>query len=152
MRASFPVIVTRAVALGLAAGSRGALGPCAPLWARARAEGREKTRRLSMVAITGELVADKTPKIPSRTSGPMITLRTLSGATGGVLLARALGGPAVLTSGIAAVAAPVGAVAGVRWRARWGTHRSPWVGAVLEDAVALTLARWALSGHTSHGP
>ncbi|HIY42702.1 MAG TPA: hypothetical protein H9836_16465 [Candidatus Nocardiopsis merdipullorum] len=41
-----------------------------------------------------------------------------------------LGSPVTLTAEIAAAAAPVGAVAGVRWRARWGTHRSPWVGAV----------------------
>ena len=149
MRASFPSTVTRAVALGLAAGSRGTLGPCAPLWARARAEGHAKARRLSMVTIAGELAADKTPGIPSRTAGPMITLRALSGAAGGALLARELGSPVALTAGIAAAAAPVGAMAGVRWRARWGTHRSPWVGALLEDAVALTLARWAVTGHGS---
>lgn len=146
MRASFPSTLTRAVALGLAAGARGALGPCVPLWARARTEGRTKARRLSMTTVAGELAVDKTPGIPSRTAVPMIILRTLSGASGGFLLSRQLSSPVALTVGVAAAAAPVGAVAGVRWRARWAAHRSPWVGALLEDAVALTLARWAVSG------
>lgn len=146
MRPPFPSTVVRAVALGLAAGARGTLGPIPPLWARARAEGRTKARRLAMAAVAGELAVDKVPGIPGRTDGPGTALRALSGAAGGALLARELEGPVALTSGIAAAVAPMGAKAGVRWRARWSTHRSPWVGAVLEDAVALTLARVAVSG------
>lgn len=136
--------LSRSLALGLAAGARGSLGPCAPLWACS--EGRTLRRGLLALTIAGELMADKTPGIPPRTSGPVLLSRALGGAWGGALLAQNLGDPPSPAALVAAMAAPVGAAAGVRWRSRWSESRPAWQGAVIEDAVALTLACCAVSG------
>ena len=137
-------ILARSLALGLAAGARSTLGPCAPLWAR---EERTSRRGLLALTIAGELAADKAPGIPPRTAAPVLLSRVLGGAWGGALLARNLGGPVVLSAAVvAAVAAPVGAVVGVRWRSWWSESRPSWEGAVIEDAIALTLACYAVSG------
>lgn len=136
----------RALLLGLAAGSRSALGAAAPLWAGAKARGSVPVRCAVALAVTGELAADKHPNVPSRLAGPGAAIRVLAGGLGGALLARGLGQPVLATAGIAAAAAPLGAVVGARWRAVWGTGRGAWVGAVLEDAAAIGLARAACSG------
>ncbi|MEU3310110.1 hypothetical protein [Nocardiopsis sp. NPDC006832] len=136
--------LARSLALGLASGARGTLGPCAPLLARD--EGRTLRRGLVALTITGELVADKTPGIPPRTSGPVLLSRSLAGAWGGALLARNLGGPVPPAVAVAALAAPMGAVVGVWWRSWWSGSRPAWEGAVIEDAVALALAWCAVSG------
>lgn len=136
--------LARSLALGLASGARGTLGPCAPLLARD--EGRTLRHGLLALTITGELVADKTPGIPPRTSGPVLLSRALAGAWGGALLARNLGGPVPPAVAVAALAAPVGASVGVWWRSWWSGHRPAWEGAVIEDAVALALAWCAVSG------
>lgn len=137
-------ILARSLALGLAAGARSTLGPCAPLWARA--QGRTPRRGLLALVIAGELVADKMPGIPPRTSGPVLLSRVLGGAWGGALLARNLGGPVLAAVAVAGAAAPVGAAVGVRWRSWWSGSRPPLERAVIEDAVALSLAFCAASG------
>lgn len=139
-----PSTAVRAAALGLAAGSRSSLGPCAPLWARARAHGRGGLRCSAVLAVAGELAMDKMPGMPGRTTGPVLALRVLSGAVGGGLLARGLGERVAPSAAIAALAVPVSAAAGVGWRAGWSgpTH----VDAVLEDVAALALACLAVSG------
>lgn len=134
----------RAAALGLAAGSRSSLGPCAPSWARAGAREGKCRQCSTALAVAGELALDKMPGVPSRTSGPVLALRVLSGAMGGGLLARGLGERVVPAAAIAALAAPVSAAAGVGWRAGW--TGPPHVDAVLEDAAALALACIAVSG------
>lgn len=139
-RPSTPTTV-RAILLGLAAGSRSTLGAAAPLWAGATTRGSAPVRCAVALAVSGELAADKLPNVPSRLSGPGAAIRVLAGGLGGALLARGLGEPVPAAAGIAAAAAPVGAVAGVRWRALWGTGRAAWVGAVLEDVAAIGLAR-----------
>lgn len=144
-----PSTVLRAAALGLAAGSRSSLGPCAPLWARARTHGHRGLRCSTALAVAGELAMDKMPGMPGRTAGPVLALRVLSGAVGGGLLARGLGEHVVPTAAIAALAVPVGAAAGVGWRAGWSGPAH--VDAVLEDAAALTLACLAVSGVVSRG-
>ena len=136
--------LARSLALGLASGARGTLGPCAPLLARD--EGRTLRRGLLALTITGELVADKTPGIPPRTSGPVLLSRAIAGAWGGALLARNLGGPVPPAVAVAALAAPAGAAVGVWWRSWWSGSRPAWEGAVIEDAVALALAWCAVSG------
>lgn len=136
--------LARSLALGLAAGARGTLGPCAPLLARD--EERTLRRGLSALTIAGELVADKMPGIPPRTSGSVLLSRALGAAWGGALLARRLGGPVPPAVAVAAMAAPVGAAVGVRWRSWWGESRPAWEGAVIEDVVALALAWCAVSG------
>lgn len=142
----------RAILLGLAAGSRSSLGAAAPLWAVARSRGSVPLRCAIALAVTGELAADKHPNVPSRLSGPGATSRVLAGGLGGALLARGLGQPVLATAGIAAAAAPLGAVIGVRWRALWGTGSWAWAGAVLEDAAAIGLARAACSGWPETNP
>jgi uncharacterized membrane protein len=142
----------RALLLGLAAGSRSTLGAAAPLWAGARARGSVPVRCAVALAVAGELAADKHPKAPSRLRGPGGAARVVAGGLGGALLARGLGQPVLATAGIAAAAAPLGAVAGVRWRSLWGAGRGAWVGAVLEDAVAIGLARVSCSGWPRTGP
>ncbi|AFR06665.1 hypothetical protein ACFV4I_01115 [Nocardiopsis alba] len=134
----------RALALGLAAGARGTLGPCAPLWARARDEGRVGGRCLAALTVAGEMLGDKTPAVPARTEGPGLLFRAFSGAWGGTLLARRTGASVPLTAGICALTAPVGATLGVGWRSWWGERRPDWQGALMEDAVALSLARYAV--------
>ncbi|GAA1107736.1 hypothetical protein [Nocardiopsis metallicus] len=138
--------VTRAVLLGLAAGSRSTLGAAGPLLAGARSRGSRPAQYAIALAVTGELATDKLPCAPSRLAGPGKAVRVLAGGLGGALLARGLGQPVLATAGIAAAAAPVGAAAGVRWRSLWGTGRGAWVGAVVEDAVAIGLARAACAG------
>ncbi|MBR8743036.1 hypothetical protein [Nocardiopsis sp. MG754419] len=139
-------ILPRALALGLAAGARSTLGPCAPQWARARAEGRTRSQGLAALTIAGEFAMDKVPSLPARTEGVGLWARAFSGAWGGALLARNLGGHTVTTAAVAAVAAPVGALAGVGWRSWWSQGRPAWVGAVAEDVVALSLAGYAVAG------
>ena len=142
-----PSTAVRAAALGLAAGSRSSLGPCAPLWARARAHKRKGLQCSTALAVAGELAMDKMPGMPGRTSGPVLAFRVLSGAVGGGLLARGLGERVVPAAAIAALAVPVSAAAGVGWRAGWSGPAQ--VDAALEDAAALTLACLAISGpHT----
>lgn len=151
MKAPTASTTARAILLGLAAGSRSTLG-AAPLWAGARARGSVPVRRAVALAVTGELAADKLPNAPSRLAGPGTAVRVLAGGLGGALLARGLGQPVLATAGVAAAAAPLGAVIGVRWRGLWGTGRGAWVGAVLEDAAAIGLARAACSGWPENRP
>lgn len=138
-------ILPRAVALGLAAGARSSLGPGAPLWVDAR--GNTPRRCLIALAVAGEITMDKTPIVPERTKGPVLVQRSLGGAWGAALLARDLNGSIPLAAVAAALAAPVGAVAGVRWRAWWSQGRPAWMGGVIEDAAALALARFAVADH-----
>lgn len=138
-------ILPRAVALGLAAGARSSLGPGAPLWAAGR--GNTPRRCLVALAVAGEITMDKTPIVPERTKGPVLVQRSLSAAWGGALLARGRNGSIPLAAVAAALAAPVGAVAGVRWRAWWSEDHPAWVGGIIEDAVALALARFAAADH-----
>ena len=135
----------RAALLGLATGSRGTLGS-APLWA---SSGGGK-RALMTLTYLGEFSGDKAPGIPSRLAWPMLTSRILSAGTGGALLARALGAPVVPATVVAAAVAPLGAAAGVKWRGYWSDGGRPaWVGGLIEDACAITLARAACRGSSS---
>jgi len=133
----------RAVMLGLAAGSRSALGTAAPLWATSSG-----LRRVVLAAgVAGEMVVDKAPAVPSRLSASSLLARSASAGAGGVLLARARSRPVVVSAVLAVAAAPLGALAGAGWR-RWWTDsgRSPWIGALIEDGCALALARAACRG------
>ncbi|WP_017586838.1 hypothetical protein [Nocardiopsis ganjiahuensis] len=136
----------RAILLGLAVGSRSTLGVAAPLWARARARGSTPARYAVALAVSGEITADKLPIAPSRLAGPGAAVRVLAGGLGGALLARGFGQPVPATAGISGAAALLGAAAGVRWRALWGTGRAAWMGAVLEDAAAIGMARASCAG------
>lgn len=95
------------------------------------------TRRLApLVAVAGELVLDKLPQTPSRTSPPGLAARLGSGAAAGWLLAGAPG------AAIGSAAAGLGAFAGERTRAALGRRTGlpdPLI-AVAEDVVAIGVA------------
>jgi uncharacterized membrane protein len=149
-------LVVRALALGLAAGSRASLGVAAPLLGPVPAH-RLPTHRLRRpagvprlvagLAVAGELVGDKLPATPSRLerSGPDI--RAGSGAVGGLLLAlRHHAEPRATAAAVVAGAAggAVGTGVGAAWRSAVARRGWPDLPAALaEDAVALGLAAWA---------
>jgi uncharacterized membrane protein len=122
----------------VAAGSRSSLGLAAPTLT-ARDTGVLK-KLTSLTSLTAELVADKQPDAPPRTSGAGLPVRLAGGACGGGLLARRAGANAALpvVAGIAGAAA--GTWGGLGWR-RWAADRMPaGEAALLEDGVALVLA------------
>ncbi|MGM7423698.1 hypothetical protein [Cellulosimicrobium sp. CpK407] len=147
-------LLARALALGVAAGSRSSLGVAAPVlggWvgggSRGGSGGPGLLARAGAVAgVVGEMVGDKLPRTPSRLDPPGPVLRLASGALGGVLLARRRTGPAGVVG--AAVAGAAGAAAGTWGGAAWRRlavgSRPDWPGAVAEDAVALVLAALAV--------
>jgi len=131
-------LVGRSLLLGLAAGSRSALGISAPTLTAADTGVLKKLGALASVA--GEMVVDKQPGTPPRTEAPSLQIRLASGATGGGLLARRAGANAALpvTAGLAGAAA--GSFGGLAWR-RWADERMPdRQAALLEDAAALVLS------------
>jgi uncharacterized membrane protein len=127
----------RAALLGLATGGRSALGLAAPTLTSPSTSG---ARRLAAVAaLAGELVADKLPGTPARTSGGALSARLAAAAGGAGLLAGRVGVNAALpvTAGVAGAAA--GSFGGLAWR-RWASARVPdWQAAVVEDLVAVAL-------------
>jgi uncharacterized membrane protein len=139
-------LLARSLALGLASGMRSTLGFNGPGLRGLREKGLTRANIGRLVGIGGELVADKLPQTPSRLTPPGLIGRFASGAVGGVQLANRTGGGTksrVLAAVIGAGGAMGGAYGGAAWR-RWtvgGTNPHPdWQGAVLEDAVALSLA------------
>ncbi|MCO7275512.1 hypothetical protein [Cellulosimicrobium cellulans] len=144
-------LLARALALGVAAGSRSSLGVAAPVlggWVGGDGPGvvGVLVRGTAAAGVAGELVGDKLPQTPSRLDPPGPVFRLASGALGGVLLARRRSGPAGVVA--AAVAGAAGAAAGTWGGAAWRRlavgSRPDWPGAVAEDAVALTLAALAV--------
>lgn len=128
------VAVRRAALLGTAAGLRSAT-PFGVLALRGRLGGGG-LRTAALTAAAGELVADKLPVTPSRTSPPALGGRLASGAAAGGLLGGAAG------AALGGACAVFGAVAGERTRATLGMRTGlpdPLV-AVVEDALAVGLA------------
>jgi uncharacterized membrane protein len=124
-----------AALLGAAAGLRTA-SPVAALAASGRL-GRGRVARLALLAAAGELVADKLPFVPARTSAPALGGRIASGAFVGT--ARG-GGPQAAAVGAAfAVFAAFGGQHTRQWLGR-RTGRADWQIAIAEDALALSLA------------
>jgi uncharacterized membrane protein len=123
-----------AALLGAAAGLRSAT-PFGALALRGRL-GDGVGRTAALLAAAGELVADKLPMTPSRTSPPALAGRLASGATCG----KVAGGAAGAIAGSAAAAAT--AFAGERTRAALGrrTGLSDPLIALAEDALAIGVA------------
>ncbi len=139
-----------AFGIGFVTGLRSMTGPALVCWAAhlgwINLEGSRLVFMESTVATygfsalaLGELVADKLPFIPNRTSpGPLfgrVVLGALSGATLCVANGRSLAAGAIL----GAAGGAMGAFAGYRARARLvKTSRLPdWVIALSEDLVAM---------------
>lgn len=140
----------RALGLGAVSGLRSMSGPA--FVGRAAAQGRlslEGTRfaflgsprvsKLLIVFAAGELVGDKLPATPSRTSLPPLLGRAVSGALVGAALFASAERTAAAGGLLGGGAAVAGAFAGERLRALVGQHvRVPDpIVALVEDGVAL---------------
>ena len=101
---------------------------------------------LTVLAVA-ELVADKLPKTPSRTSPPGLIARILMGGITGACVAAAGGEGALLGAVLGAIGGVVGCFAGFQARTRLvkalGT-RDTYV-ALLEDLVAVAGSLWVVS-------
>ncbi|TQN42338.1 hypothetical protein FHU33_1735 [Blastococcus colisei] len=138
-------LVLRSALLGVAAGSRSSLGFVAPVLTAPTGRGRPggkslPVKTLAAVAVVGELVADKQPTTPPRTSAGGLTPRVFGGAEGGARLAAREQVNGALPATAGAAGALAGAWAGLGWR-RWSAGRMPALqAALIEDGVALGLA------------
>lgn len=132
----------KAALLGAATGGRSATGVAA--LALRPGTGPLTTpwgRRITVALAVGELIADKTPFVPSRLSPPALIGRVVAGAAGGATLGRRAGISPLAPALIAAAATVLGSVAGAQWRgyaaARgWNSVAA----ALLEDAATVALA------------
>jgi uncharacterized membrane protein len=146
-----PEGAARALGMGAVAGLRSMAAPAA--LSRAAADGRVGSLRDTPFALlgsskvstlltlfeVGELVGDKLPTLPSRTSPPPLIGRAASGALVSAALFASEGRRAATGGVLGAASAVAGAYAGERLRARIGQKTGvpdPAV-ALLEDAVAL---------------
>lgn len=145
----------KAAGLGAISGLRSASGPA--LISRAAARGRlpladtrlaflgsPRVSKLLAVLAAGELIGDKLPTAPSRTSLPPLLGRAASGALVGAAVFASEGRRAANGGAVGALAAVAGAFAGEQSRALAGQKTGlpdPLV-ALVEDAVVL-----AVGGH-----
>lgn len=139
-------VVVRSVLLGVAAGSRASLAVAAPAVAARPVEDGPRSRSariarmLAPFGVLAELVGDKLPSTPSRLDPPGPVLRAVSGATGGLLLARRAHVPPVLPALAGAVGGLAGTYGGAAWRAWADARTADWKPAIAEDVVAVGLA------------
>lgn len=140
----------RALGLGAISGLRSMSGPA--LVSRAAATGRlslegttlaflgsPRVSKALLVAALGELLGDKLPMTPSRTSPPPLLGRAASGALVGAALFASDGRRAAPGAAVGSSAAVAAAFAGERLRALAGdkTGLPDPVLALIEDAVVL---------------
>lgn len=130
-------VVGRSVVLGLATGGRSTLALAGPALASSPSSAKART---AVLALAGELVADKLPMTPTRTTNGSLTARLAAGAGGGAALARAEGVAPVLPMVAGALGSLAGSYGGVAWRTWSARTMPPLLGALLEDVVAVTLA------------
>lgn len=99
------------------------------------------------VLAAGELIGDKLPKTPSRTSPGPLLARLAFGGLIGALGATALNGSAIEGAFLGVIAAALGAFSGLHLRhyAVQQTGWQDWRIATVEDAVAVLSAIFALS-------
>lgn len=155
-------LAPRSLALGLASGGRSSVG----LGAVAATATPRKPWLVALAgaAVAGELVGDKLPSTPSRLQTASLVVRSLAGAAAAVLVARRVTSPTPTPVGVALVVPPepvstgrkavrivlpaaVGAAAGYAGSHLGATARASrpgWVTAVVEDAVSLAVAGWAV--------
>lgn len=156
-------LILRSLLLGVATGSRSSLGLADPALSGPDGTGgpgnggpgtrgpgtRGPTRRarvaraVAAAAVVGELVGDKLPATPSRLAPPGLQLRLVAGGAGGTAMARRTGARVTLPALAGIAGAAAGSYGGAAWRARAARGRPDWQGAIVEDALALTLAALA---------
>jgi uncharacterized membrane protein len=143
--------------IGFFAGLRSLTAPAATAWA-AHLGWLKLERPLSLIGsvpsvviftvlAVGELVADKLPKTPSRTSPPGLISRIVTGGITGACVAAGGGQSALLGAVLGAVGGVVGSFAGYQARTRLvkalGT-RDIYV-ALVEDLAAVLGCFWVVS-------
>lgn len=139
-------LVLRSALLGTATGMRSSLGLAGPVLSAPHRSGAAAavTGRpggaVATSAVIGELVADKLPNTPSRLDALGLPLRFVSGAAGATALARREGARVALPVLLGLGGAAAGSWGGAAWRSWWSSSRPDWQGALIEDAVALSLA------------
>ncbi len=146
-RRARPGLLLRSLLLGVATGGRSSLGLAAPVITSSAPVAAKLAAALPVAA---ELVADKSPSTPARTSAQGQPLRYVAAATGASALAAREGSNAVVPAVVAAAGAAGGTYGGLAWRS-WGAERmGDRNAALIEDGVALSLAALAcLTGRTS---
>lgn len=139
--------LVRAALAGLATGARSfsALAACSrTTGGDGRVERllhRPRVRRSLRSSAAFELVGDKLPVTPPRTSPPSLASRVSVGALTGALVARRGGGRAFAGGVVGAAASAAWTFAGPQYRAVLAARTgNDLPGAVLEDAAALGLA------------
>ena len=129
--------ILRSFTVGAATGLRTTTGPASAFRARGNWAWAFRTAAL------GELIVDKLPSTPSRTMPVGLAARAIAGGFAGASLAesagdRWIGAACAITGAMAA------AYAGAAYRRETARRRQvpPFIAALLEDGVAITLA-WA---------
>lgn len=147
-RCSVPVLaVFRSALVGAATGSRSTSGVAACALTRAGPDRvdavlhKPRVPRIALTAVAGELVVDKLPKTPSRTTPAGLLPRLLLGAGTASVLAARRGDSQPLAAVVGSLAAAGTSFAGVRARAASAVRLGSDVpGAIVEDMLALGLA------------
>jgi uncharacterized membrane protein len=131
-------LVVRSALLGVATGCRSSLGSAGPTLTAASSS--RARRGAAVVAVGAEVIGDKRPGTPDRTSATGLPPRLLEAAGGAARLSARQGanGAVPVLAGVAGALG--GSFGGIGWR-RWAAKRMPdYGGALIEDAVALGLA------------
>ena len=147
------MILALAFLLGAVAGLRSMTAPAVAAWAAhvgpLQLEGTPlallasaPARYLLLAAMIGELVADKLPFTPNRTSAGPFVGRVISGALSGGALAAGVGQSLVAGAAAGALGAVAGTLGGFRARTRLvrALGTPDYVVALAEDAVAVGTA------------
>ncbi|HMQ32595.1 MAG TPA: hypothetical protein PKD53_17820 [Chloroflexaceae bacterium] len=132
------------VAAGLLAGLRSFSAPAAVSSALAgQAELAAQVAPALRLLAAGEMVADKLPFMPDRTSPPILASRVLLGAGAGVVVALAYGRSWVAAAAIAGAAAAAGSYAGLALRRALGERLGlpDQLVALAEDAAVIGVGR-----------
>jgi len=150
-----PLLLGRIVVLGAVAGLRSILPLALLAWLAPPVPWLSAfwARWLFGLAPAGELVTDKLPRTPSRLNpGPLFGRLVLGGLVGGLSVVPTQT-PVWLGALIGAFAAAAGSFGGNKLRALLGTKSGKpdlWI-ALLEDAIAIVAATWALLGPLGPG-
>jgi uncharacterized membrane protein len=143
----------RALGIGLAAGLRSMTAPAVISWAASNRQinvgrsplallGSDRASRITAKLALGEIVADKTPAIPSRLKPASLSWRLISGGVCGAAISVSAYEDPGSGAALGATGALIGSLLGyvVRTRAGKQLHVPDFPLALLEDAVAIGTA------------
>jgi uncharacterized membrane protein len=152
------VVVVVAVGIGFVAGLRSLTAPAAVAWAAhlgwLNLHGTFLSFMGSQVAVTilsllaiGELIADKTARIPKRTAAVPLLARILTGGLSGACLSLSANHSPAIGASLGAIGAVIGAFAGYEIRRRLVAKLKipDFFTAVPEDLIAIGLALFLVS-------